>query len=224
VLGHNRIEEVRAVIAAITPQVDRVWVHDNASDPPLHTVLKEEFPDAVFLWDGEQPPNLSRYWNVTLDQVDLYHFSLNALNQGKNPPEYKVAVLTDDVEIPEDWFDSVAQSMDRTGAAAGCVTAHPGRLTTEVLKTFPDSDIINRLYGPAFILRGEAQIRADERLRWWFGDTDVDWRARKQGGMVIIPGPYAHNRYPNQSTVGVNAEQAGRDRETFKEIWGWVPW
>lgn len=223
ILGHNLVDDLREVIAGIIGQVDQVWLHDNASDPPLHTLLKDEFPSVIFLWDPEQPPNLARFWNNMLNQAHMFHYAYGA-NITMPAKPYKVAVLTDDVIIPEGWFDAVAKAMDETGAAAGCSSGFKDRLTAPVFKTGPDRDLMNRMYGPAFILRGEAKIRCDERLRWWWNDTDFDWKARAAGGMVVVPGPYVHNKHPNASTVGVNAEQAGRDRETFGQIHGFIPW
>lgn len=223
VLGHNRPELLKETVNGIINQVHQVWVHDNASDPPLHDLLKHEFPDVIFIRDMEQPPNLAKFWNNTLDQIELWHQATTPDTTLSFPP-YKVAVLTDDLDIPADWFGTVAEAMDRTGAAAGCSSGFQGRLTQEILKTRPDGDLANRMYGPAFILRGELQIRADERLKWWYNDTDMDWRARQYGGMIMVPGPYVHNKHPNESTIGVNAEQTGRDREAFQDIWGHVPW
>lgn len=223
ILGHNRPEDLWATINGIRPQVDQLWVHDNASSPPLHDLFKDEYPDIIFVRDSEQPPNLARFWNNMLHQVDLFHYAYGA-NIVMPAPAYKVAVLTDDLVIPDGWVDAVCEAMDDTGAAAGCTSGFEGRLTQRILKTQPDSDLVNRMYGPAYILRGDAGIRCNERLKWWWNDTDMDWKARGAGGMVMVPGPYVHNKYPNASTVGVNAEQAGRDREAFKEIWGWLPW
>lgn len=226
VFGHNRVSDLVETINGIYGQVDQLWVHDNASEPPLHIDLKRDLQDVIFVRDSEQPPNLARFWNNMLDQVDLAHRLINGPigMEPENIPPYKVAILTDDLIIPKGWFDTVAEAMDRTGAAAGCTSGFENRLTQEILKISPDTDVANRMYGPAFIVRGEAELRVDERLRWWWNDTDMDWRARGAGGVVIAPGPYVHNKYPNASTAGVLAEQAGRDRETFKEIWGWNPW
>ena len=219
IFGHNRPEELRQTFWDIVTQVDMVWIHDNASDPPLQDLLETEFgTHAIFVSDPEQPPNLARFWNITLDRIDAWDF--DNVDDG----DYKVAILNDDLEIPPNWFDAVEGAMDRTGAAAGSSSGFPGRLTQEILKKTPDADIVNRMYGPAFILRGGAHLRVDERLRWWWNDTDLDWRARAAGGMVMIPGPYVHNRHANESTTGVLAEQAGRDRATFAQIWGWNPW
>jgi hypothetical protein len=214
ILGYNRPSEIQDVIDDIAPQVDYILVIDNASQPPLHTqVQKPTKTPSTFLRDMTQPANLPRLWNIGFEQIRM-------LADGV----HKIAVLTDDVRIPAGWMDTVCEAMDRTGAAAGCTSPWNGHLTQELLKVSPDSDIMNRMFGPAFVLRGETGIRADERLKWWWNDTDLDWKARGAGGMVVVPGRPVLNRYPNASTTGVNAEQAGRDRQAFQEIWGWNPW
>jgi glycosyl transferase family 2 len=212
----NRHADLLNAVDDIQPQVDRIYIIDNGSEPPVHEFLcGEGYPldRLVVIRDSEQPPNLSRLWNMGLNQISLIA-----------DPDHKVAVLNDDTRIPPGWFDAVTEAMDRTGAAAGCSSPWNGRLTQEILKTVPDSDVVNRMVGWAFILRGSAKIRAFEALRWWWGDTDMDWQARARGGMVIIPSHRVDNLYPNASTTGVLAEQAGRDRETFKKIYGWNPW
>lgn len=228
ILAHNRPSELADVLVGIQPQVDMVWVIDNASEPPLHTLIPEEVrgTHTIFVRDSEQPPNLARLWNLGLDQIAMWHETAHQAAHQLTVPgfPYKVAVLTDDVLIPAGWMDTVCEAMDRTGAAAGCSTPFEGRLTQEILKTAPDSDLMNRLFGPAYVLRGEANLRCDERLRWWWNDTFMDWMARGAGGMITVPTHTVINRYPNESTVGVLAEQAGRDGETFKELFGWRPW
>lgn len=228
ILGHNRPKELREVITGIAPQVAVILVIDNASEPPLHLFFPDKaeiHPHIVFLRDSLQPPNLSYLWNLGLDWMENYFWATGEyMAQYPEKPLWKVAMLTDDVVIPYDWFDVVSEAMDETGAVAGCSSGFAGRLTQQILKKQPDSDIANRMYGPAFILRGESGIRAEEQLLWWYNDTWLDWEARRLGGMVIVPGPYVHNKYPNASTNGERAEQAGRDREKFHELMGWLPW
>jgi len=216
ILAHNRPTELQDVIDDIKGQVDYILVIDNASEPPLHTLLdKPAETPLVFLRDMTQPANLPRLWNIGFEQIRMI---------ASDPMDWKIAVLTDDVRIPEGWFRAVGDAMDRTGAAAGCSSPWNGHLTQELLKRAPDADIVNRMFGPAFIIQGKVGLEADERLKWWWNDTDLDWQARAAGGMVVIPGYPVLNRYPNASTTGVNAEQAGRDRETFKQKYGWNPW
>lgn len=216
ILGHNRPTEIQDVIDDIKDQVSYILVIDNASQPPLHTVLeKPTGTPLTFLRDMTQPANLPRLWNIGFEQIRML---------AEDPMDWKIAVLTDDVRIPEGWFKAVSEAMDRNGAVAGCSSPFHSHLVQEIVKLHPDTDITNRMFGPAFIIQGSAGLEADERLKWWWNDTDLDWQARLAGGMVVIPTHPVLNRYPNESSVGVNAEQAGRDRQTFLEKWGFNPW
>jgi hypothetical protein len=76
----------------------------------------------------------------------------------------------------------------------------------------------------AFVVRGELGLRADEKMRWWWGDTDFEWQAIQAGGVLMLPGYTALNTLANSTTHGVLAEQAGRDGETFALKWGGRPW
>lgn len=226
---HNRHELLTQLVIALTPQVNRILVIDNASDPRVSEANLRAARDAtadawdfgrgrfaacVVARDEEQPPNLSRLWQAGLAQVAAWE------------PEatYDVAILNDDAEIYPGWFDILADSMREQGAAAAC--------------TWPSSDVglgtggnlLRWLYGPAFIIRGELARKPgdplwpDERLRWWGGDTLMDLRAQQSGGVLRVQGPLVVNRHANSSTVGALAEQAGRDRETFREITGRYGW
>lgn len=209
----DRPADLAVVVTALHRQdVDTIVVDNNPSFSP-HTL-----PPAMCLVivDGEQPPNLSRLWNLGIEAA-----AKEAASAGHT--EWDVAVVNDDAVIPDGWFDACSAAMRRTGAAAACSDPH-GRLTAPLLKTEPDGDPYTRMCGWAFLLRGEAGLRADEQLRWWYGDTDLDWAARAAGGMVIVPGHPVGNLYANSTTVGVLAEQAGRDRGAFAAKHGSAPW
>lgn len=219
ILTHNRPDMLRDCIFSIWPQVDVLIIVDNASDPPVD---KEALPFAddllVVLRVEEQPPNLSRLWNM-----GIYEATMMSL---EDCPEFYIAMLCDDTIVPEGWFDVVTTAMAEFGAAAGC--SHPGDTTPgyRLLKTLPDGDLANRMPGWAFILDGNKELRADERLHWWWCDTDLDWRARAAGGMVMVSGYPVPNRLPNDFTVNVPglAQQAGADGEMFVQIHGNRPW
>lgn len=209
VLTHNRHELLRECIDAITPQVDVVIVIDNASEPRV------QFNDVFLTYVPDQPPNLAHLWNVGFDiAAEL-----------TNANEFDVAVLCDDVVTPVDWFRAIAGQLRVTGAIAGSTHAF-APVSTPIIKTIPDRDIMNRMQGSAFVIAGEAKIRADERMHWWWQDTDIDWQARGAGGMIIAPGPVAHNRYPNDYTAR-RPELYARiehDAAAFREKWGFQPW
>jgi glycosyltransferase involved in cell wall biosynthesis len=218
ILTHNRPEHLRRCVRAIAPQVDRICVIDNASNPPITVEDLPPHQVHTLITDYEQPPNLARLMNVGFEWADreAVEWSYEMWN---------VAVLCDDVIVPEGWFTAVRHALRNTSAVAG--STHQSRpVELPILKRLFDQDIHNRMQGSAFVIKGEVGLRADEDMRWWWQDTDLDWQARKVGGMIIAPGPVALNERPNDFTYSVPglAEQAGRDGETFRKKWGFKPW
>jgi GT2 family glycosyltransferase len=211
----DRPDDLRDCVAAVAPQVDKVFVVDNLSRPP---VMGADHPANVrVICNQDDPPNLSRLWNLGLELAASY----------ANGDPYFVAVLNDDSVVPEGWLDAVVAAMEETGAAAGC--SDPSGLLAEPLVHHQPGpvDLRFRLAGFAFVLRGDLGLRADERLAWWEGDTDLDWKARQAGGVVLVPFFPVEHRHPDEQTNARPelAVQAGRDRETFRKLWGGlVPW
>ena len=171
--------------------------------------------------DLDLPKNIQRWWNVGLRRVYKAHEIMVKL--GKIPDEeFVVAVLNDDVVVPAGFVQTLASKMEQTGAAAACPAPGMGipALLVDDLNNAP------RMLGFAFALRGSLGLLADERFGWWYGDNDLDWTARDKGGVVHVGGSwegFAH-LYPDQTTVGELAEQAGKDRQTFVAKWGVEPW
>lgn len=200
----------------IGPQVDRVIVIDNSLQrgPELWDMLGKH-GKWTYLTDDEKPPNLSRFWNRGLEQAEGYARRGFA-------ETWEVAVLNDDAIVPAGWFDKVASVMRERGAAAGC---SGGTGPFEHLHTQPGPvSLFTRMTGWAFILAGEKGLRADENLRWWAGDDDLDWQARQAGGMVMVPGLHVANLYPNGCMTPELQVQAGKDMETLLKKWGQRPW
>lgn len=226
VLTHNRPELLAECVAAIGPQVDVVLVIDNASNPPVDHATLPASPEhpVVVMAVPDQPPNLARMWNLGIDVLTKMH-DAKMHHDGADPGPWWIAFLCDDAIVPAGWFQAVVDGMTATGAAAGCSnpwgTPHPPQL-----KTAPDSDLMGRMVGWAFILDATKNLRADETMHWWWLDTDADWQARAAGGMVMIGGFPVPNRLPNDYTNSRPelGQQAGCDREAFQARWGWVPW
>jgi hypothetical protein len=204
----NRPARLLALVYALSDQCDHIVVLDNASDPPVDAAkLKFAAGNATVtvLRDDEQPPNLSRFFNLMLDQC----------GQPAGEP-FDVAVLNDDDVVPAGWYDACSTGLRGHGTALIAHTAH----TEPALLTDIHNDPRNRMCPHAFVMRGEAGLRADESLRWWFGDTDLDLRARQAGGVLSVQGPTVINAHANQTTNGELAEQARRDHATFVAKWG----
>lgn len=221
ITAHNRPELLAQCVLSLAGQCDRIFIIDNASDPPI-AGIPGKWTEGNFIRvirDEEQPPNLSRLWNRGLDTAHEFARLMST------DECYDVAVFGDDVIVPTGWWERVSYALRSTTAVlAGTHGIAP--IWQALLKTEPDSDIVNRIPGWAWMLRGEVCLRLDESLQWWFGDTDLDWRARQAGGSVIAPGAIAVNQRPNEFTVTRPelTRQAGFDRITFSKKWGWTPW
>jgi hypothetical protein len=189
-------------------------VIDNASDPKL---IIPEGVGSMFI--PEQPPVLSRYWNIGLNWMAQWY-----ANQGRGE-DYDVAILCDDAIAPQGWFSAVIQAMRETNTVAG--SSHPdGYPQPTMTKYDMDGDIRNRMCSWAFIVDGACQVRADESMSWWFFDTDLDVSLRRAGGTVLIGTHPVPNAQPNYytSVKPELGEQAGRDRATFAAKHGRTPW
>jgi GT2 family glycosyltransferase len=203
-------------INSVVDQVDRVIVIDNLSNPPID-------PEP---WHGRvgvvtvpiDPPNISTLWNVGLALADA-----QAHQHGAD--RWDIAVLNSDVVVPPGWVEALSTAMRFTTAVLAYPDQHGGQQQILHTKAKP-IDLRQRITGYAYLLRGEHGLRLDEDLAWWFGDDDADWRAREQGGALLVPGLAVEHRCPNGSMYERPElqEQAGRDRETFQAKWGRTPW
>lgn len=212
----NRHDMLADCINSVIDQVDRVLVIDNLSDPPID-------PDP---WDGKvgvvslpiDPPNISTLWNVGLALADAGAYRTGA-------EAWDVAVLNSDVVIPPGWIDGLSTAMRSTTAVLAYPDQHGGR--EQILHTKAEPiDLRQRITGYAYMVRGEAGLRLDEDLAWWYGDDSLDWTARESGGALLVPGFTVEHRCPNGSMNERPElqEQAGRDRDTFARKWGRTPW
>lgn len=212
---HNRPERLAALVAALGAQVDTIIVLDNASDPPVDWMQMAALaPPATVevLRDEQQPPNLARFWNVLFDRCAK-------LAGDRGEQVWDVAVFNDDAVLPHGWFD-VCSTLLRGHEKA--VAAHTGTVPVhrrELLEEYPYPRD-KRMCPWAFVVKGESGLRADESMRWWFFDDDFCRQAIDAGGVLAVPGPLVVNAEAVQSTTGVLAEQAEKDRATFEAKWG----
>lgn len=248
---HNRHDDLADCVASIAVQVDEILVIDNASDPKVDAALLQEVADLnaatacdlkVF-WDSEQPPNLSKMWaqgisyfRVGVSWVPEITMSAVAAATGlpiggtvhvepaSDEPLW-VAILNDDAVVPPGWFDAVLGAMESTGAVLGWSEPF-GNLPHGVWKDrrVPPTNVYERVCGWAFILRYPGGPMPDIRLRWYYGDSQLDVQAAASGGCVAVGGYPVANKYPGQSTRGELARQSGLDRACFIENYGQPAW
>lgn len=194
----SRPDDFRDCVTAIAPQVDAVIVIAHGCPEYVGRTLTADAP-GVREWEAIEyqavVPNISRMWNLGLDAA--------ARRAGWDP--FDVAVINDDVICPPDWFARVTAAMDAMSprAAAGCVRRR----------------FDHRMTGYAFILDGRSELRADEQFRWWYGDDDLERRARQISGVAFAEGRDVEHRHPNSTTTGVLAEIAEQDADRYLAKW-----
>ncbi|MGW3821788.1 glycosyltransferase family 2 protein [Streptomyces sp. NPDC005071] len=211
----DRHEMLTDCVNSVVGQVDSVFIIDNGSQPPIDAgqwVARVESQRMEM-----DPPNISRLWNLGLSIA-----AAEAELQGAK--EWDVAVLNSDVIVPPGWVDTLSAAMRSTTA----VLAYPDQCggQQQILHTVAEPvDLRQRITGYAYMLRGEAGLRLDKSMAWWYSDDSLDWEAREKGGALLVPGIPVQHLCPNGSTDARPElqEQAGRDRETFIAKWGRAP-
>jgi GT2 family glycosyltransferase len=209
---HNRPDRLLSLVESLGPQCDHIIVLDNASDPPVDVAHLDGVPASVtVIADPEQPPNLSRFWNVMFDEV-------RQDARAGDAEQWDVAVFNDDTVVPAGWYDAVAKALREHPTA---VVAHTGDYPIREPDLLTDFGFerSRRMAPHAFVVRGEVGLRSDESMRWWYFDDDFSRQAILAGGVLGVPGPVCVNSLAVASTVGELAEQAKRDRETFEKKW-----
>ena len=211
---HNRPERLLALVASLSRQADHVVILDNASDPPVDAerLAKVALPAVLeVITEPEQPPHLSRYWNVLFDRCA-------ELAKDAGQEAWDVGVFNDDAVLPAGWFDVCSTVLRGHETAA---VAHTGSVPVhrhELVDAYPYPREM-RMCPWAFVVAGEMGLRADESMRWWYFDDDFNRQAIDAGGVLAVPGPLVINAQAVQSTSGVLAEQAQKDRATFEAKW-----
>jgi len=195
-----------------------VVVIDNASDPAVSAYINEIYDCTVdVIRDEQHPPNLYRLWNIGFNHID-------AIAKKRALTEWNIGVFNDDALPSPGWLTRVRQYLrGETPAVIATTPAHT-TVVQPTLKTQRENNLGSRMCPWAFVVKGEVGLRADEDFGWWYGDTDLECRARLNGGVLLVPEAIPHNTCANSTTVGALAEQAGRDGETFARKWGGRPW
>lgn len=190
-----------------------VIVIDNGA--PENDVAKHIHPHTYILshdWEGA-PVNLSELWNMGLDWAEDL----------AGDEEFTVAIFNDDLSLPPGLVKAFADKLQQDGSSI--VYAH-SHTDLPAMTNHDPWHLGNRMVGYAFALRGWDGLRADEDFLWWWGDTDLDWRARQKRGVSALGVPALVHHDPNGYTNRRPelAEQAGKDRDTFLRKHGFLPW
>jgi GT2 family glycosyltransferase len=204
----ERRTELFALITRLVNDDVNVVIVDTGYEPRLDFAES----DRIHVVRFTERVNISFWWNVGLGYVAA---------KENFTGDYVVAVLNDDVVVPKNFVQSLADAIKRHNVAAAFPDVYG--VERDLVLTAQHTFAL-RMSGFAFALDGKAGIMADERFVWWYGDNDIEWQARQKSGVVLVGGLKIQHLYPNSTTVGALAEQAGRDRGAFIEKWGQPPW
>jgi len=128
--------------------------------------------------------NIHRWWNAGLDY---------AAEHGAR----WACVINDDVLLDETTVPALVAAAERTGAALASIGG-------DTLLRDP-SPSRRSIEGACWLLDLSSGLRPDESYRWWYGDDDLDWRARRDhGGVALTEAPFVH-LHPNALTEATPA-------------------
>lgn len=211
---------------SVIPQVDRTFVIKTDTFEFTPGSLVDTAEDFI------RPKNISRWWNTGLGMA-MYH-----ARHTLGASAWNVLVMNDDVIACPHLVKILTQAL-RHRTIEG---QYSEALRSQVpIIAYPDNfpgfgrfvfhrtagpvDLTTRMSGWCFMLRGETEITADEQFEWFYGDDDLDWRAREMGGAVMVPHCAVEHLYPNEETAR-RVELTARthvDRELFLAKWGRAP-
>ena len=130
------------------------------------------------------PPNIQRWWKIGIEE---------SITRGASV----VAVLNDDVSIPTGSLQRLAQELKRSGATIASPSRPPKRDRVYKRPLVPYEP---RLWGCYWLLDVSKGLMPDTSYSWWFGDNDLDIRARRDySGVLNFDVPYEHF-FPGEGT------------------------
>jgi hypothetical protein len=165
--------------------------------PGVHT------PAGVIVAEDLGSPNIQRWWNRGIDE---------SIRRGATA----VAVVNDDIRVNAETLPLLHNALDTTGATIASPSRPPtpdGLYRRRLIPYEP------RIWGCLWLLDVSSDLRPDERYVWWYGDSDLDIRARRNfRGVVNVPVEYEH-MHPGVGTSKSKElqVQSDRDAQTFQE-------
>ena len=129
-------------------------------------------------------PNIQRWWSRGIEEAAL---------RGAT----HVAVVNDDVSIDSRTLSELSQELHRTGAAIASPSRQPFKDGLHNGRLVPYEP---RLWGSLWVLNLDSGLRPDTRYRWWYGDNDLDIRARKYHGGVVLKQVTFQHHHPGEGT------------------------
>lgn len=185
----SRPELLAALIADCGLPLDQIVIVKTTSDVAL--------PEGVIAIEDLDGLNIQRWWNRGIAEAE---------RRGATA----VAVVNDDIRLTPETLPRLEEALVETGAAI----ASPSRPEfKDGLHRRPLTPYLPRIWGSLWVLRVSSGLRPDERYVWWYGDNDLDIRARQDhGGVVLVNVEYEHV-HPGEGTGQSQALVAQTDKD-----------
>ena len=179
---------------------------DGCGLPPERIVMVAtrpalDLPAGVIRIEDHGPVNIQRWWCRGIDE---------ATARGATA----VAVSNDDLRLGEATLSTLHKALRSSGAAIASPSRPEHRLGLHRGRLVPYSP---RLWGALWMVDVACGLRPDPRYAWWYGDCDLDIRARRDyGGVVLCEVEYEH-LHPGEGTGKSEAltAQTDLDAQTF---------
>jgi hypothetical protein len=143
-----------------------------------------ELPAGVIVIEDFGPPNIQKWWKTGIEESVARGAAV-------------VAVLNDDIRIPTGSLQILAGELKRSGATIASPSRPPKRDRVYRRPLVPYEP---RLWGCYWLLDVSSGLLPDTDYSWWFGDNDLDIRARRDySGVLNFNVPYEHF-FPGEGT------------------------
>ena len=157
-------------------------------------------------------PNLKVPSGVTviedLGEINIQRWWLRGIDESVKRGAKHVAVVNDDISLTPDTLQILSTKLITSGAAVASPSRPPFSDGLHKRRLVPYEP---RLWGSLWVLNARSGLRPDIHYRWWFGDNDLDIRARKHHGGVVLASVSFEHHNPGQATFASPELKAIRD-------------
>lgn len=169
-----------------------------------------ELPEGCTVVEDLGPINIQRWWTRGIEE---------ARARGAT----KVAVCNDDLVIGASTMHDLAAALDRTGAAIASPHRADKRPGLHRGRLVPYSPV---LWGCLWMLNISSGLMPDTNYRWWYGDNDLDIRARRDfRGIASVVTEFEHKDAGGHTSTSpelqalATADQLRYESEYHRLIW-----
>ena len=165
----------------------------NCGLPPEQIIIiatkpNLSLPEGVICIEDFGSLNIQRWWNT-------------GINEASKRGATTVAILNDDMWVAPETLFELRDELIRTGAAIASPHREGERIGLNKGRLVPYTP---KIWGCLWLLNLSSGLRPNEDYVWWFGDNDLDIRARRDfGGVVTKKVEYQH-LHPGEGTGGSN--------------------